>query len=576
MALACWAPGLIAQTAPATNATIRVLSREECIRLTLEHELSIRIARHNPIIAQLTLKGSYGYYEPTLNVGGEHRYNKDDTSIDASSTSDYRSRSLDYDGTLRGDITGTRTSTSSDESWQRTQTDSLLAAGTGLTGRSPIGTIWNIGGGISDGDRESSRTFSESGLDIWRQTSPYVSAGTNLNLNRINGSSDFSIHNNSVGLSVVQPLLRDFWTDAGRTQIQLNKKSLKMSGYDLEWQIMNVVAQVQKAYYDLIATRDAVKVAEKALELAQQLLAETQKKVQVGVATPLDEKQVESQAATTTANLIEARRLQSVAENQLKTFLTDDYGQWYNVAPVPSEQLIAVPESYELNESWLRGIALRPDYNRRKTDVERQGLVVRLQRNQVYPQLDFRGFVGQSVIDNEDQRVSSSFLDNSDDTLLQRNIRTSTDYNTTRTRTTSPEYAVGLVLSVPIGGNVSARNQLKIAKETQKQMQESFQFEHMKLLVQIEDALKMVKAKHEQVGAFREARVFAKAAYDAEVKKYENGKSTSFFVLDFQNRLTRAAADEIRALADYNKALVDFYLVEGSTLERNQITVDYR
>ena len=74
--------------------------------------------------------------------------------------------------------------------------------------------------------------------------------------------------------------------------------------------------------------------------------------------------------------------------------------------------------------------------------------------------------------------------------------------------------------------------------------------------------------------ATREAAAAAGAAYDAEVKKLENGKSTSFNVLSLQNDLTVARSRQIRALADYNRSLADLYFNEGTILEKRRITVE--
>ena len=115
---------------------------------------------------------------------------------------------------------------------------------------------------------------------------------------------------------------------------------------------------------------EQVKVAEVSLQLNEQLLSETKQRVKVGVAVPLDEKQVESDVATARAELIKQRLDLVNSENNLKRLLTADYGQWYNVRPIPSEKLVAVPETYNLNDSWLMGISLRPDYNSAKLQVE--------------------------------------------------------------------------------------------------------------------------------------------------------------------------------------------------------------
>ena len=63
---------------------------------------------------------------------------------------------------------------------------------------------------------------------------------------------------------------------------------------------------------------------------------------------------------------------------------------------------------------------------------------------------------------------------------------------------------------------------------------------------------------------------------EAEQKKLESGKSTSFVVLQLQRDLTAAQSSEIGALADYNKALANLALSEGTTLERRNVDVQVR
>jgi len=53
---------------------------------------------------------------------------------------------------------------------------------------------------------------------------------------------------------------------------------------------------------------------------------------------------------------------------------------------------------------------------------------------------------------------------------------------------------------------------------------------------------------------------------DAELKKFENGMSTSFEVLRIQTDLADAQVAEIRAVLDYNKALADLERAKGTLL----------
>ena len=88
--------------------------------------------------------------------------------------------------------------------------------------------------------------------------------------------------------------------------------------------------------------------------------------------------------------------------------------------------------------------------------------------------------------------------------------------------------------------------------------------------------MKLAQTDFQRVDATKQARLYAEAALDAEQKKLENGKSTSFVVLQLQRDLTQARSAEIRALADYNKALSQLAFNEGTVFERNHLALDLK
>ena len=149
---------------------------------------------------------------------------------------------------------------------------------TGLSGQLPTGLGYNISGNVSDTAFESTFIDPVTGL-------PLTAGSENSN--------------GSVAVNMSQPLLRGLLIDQTRLNIKLSKNDLAFSKLGLVWQIMNTVSQVEQAYYDLIAADENVKVQEKAVQLAERLLTENRKRVEVGAMAPLDEKQAESQYVIT-------------------------------------------------------------------------------------------------------------------------------------------------------------------------------------------------------------------------------------------------------------------------------------
>jgi outer membrane protein TolC len=273
----------------------------------------------------------------------------------------------------------------------------------------------------------------------------------------------------------------------------------------------------------------------------------------VGALAPLDEKQSEAEVASRKADLLAANRILLDQQNLLKNLMTDDYASWHGVEVEPAAKLEAIPYVPQVTDSWMKALTMRPEVLQARVDLERQNVVIKYQKNQIYPQLDVVGSVGVSaggVKEYGDAFGQIQDLDN-------------------------PFYSIRAEFSIPIG-NGAARNQLKTARATREQLLLSLKKLEQGIMVEVDNAVGQVKTSFERVGATHQARTYAQAALEAEQKKLENGKSTSFLVLQFQRDLVAAASAEIRALADYNIALSQLALSEGSTLDRLNVNLVVR
>jgi len=482
--------------------SVRSLSLEECTQIALEHNLDIQIGRMDPELAGFTLAGSYASYDPTLGFGASHEYNLSPGGLD--------DQSRPYAGT-------------------ESELDNLNAA---LNGLLPWGLSYNLG--INLADRYGNQPlFGTNGTVIGRL--PFESTGGNVGI-----------------FTMRQPLLKNFWIDSPRLQIYLNKKNLKISELGLRNQIINTVTEVEAAYYNLIYAEDSVKVQEKALELAERLVAENKRRVEVGALAPLDEKQAESQAAANRADVLDARANRNTAERVLKNLLSDDYNEWMDVRVEPTEKLLAVPQSLNLQESWRTGMAARPDLLQARLNVEKQTRIVSYSKNQLYPQLDLIGSYGYTASDIEFSGALGQ--------ISERN---------------NPFYSYGAQITFPLA-NTGARNNYKTAKTTKEQIQLQLKQMEQSALILIENSMANARSSLERVEATRQATVYADEALKAEQTKLEKGKSTSFVVLQLQSNLTAARSAEIRALADYNINLARLAQNEGSTLERRKIELNVK
>ncbi len=474
-----------------TNApATRVITLAECIAMALDKNLDIQIRRLQPSIDLYNLDSARGYYDLTFNLSATHRYNSSPGSPD------------------------------------------------------PNSALFGIG----------SETFTETyGPSFTQQLATGGRVTLNGDLIRRSGSS-FTSYNYSTdaGISLTQPLLKNAWIDSTRQTIQINKRTLKIDELALRNQVITTVNSVQQAYYELVFARDNVRVQEASLGLAEKLLADNKRRVEVGALAPLDEKQSESQVAARRSDLLSARRDLEIQVNNLKNLVGDDFNSWAATSLEPADKLLAVAQTLNVQDSWRSSMALRPDLAQAREQIEKQNIVLRYNYNQLFPSLDLTLTYGHNGIGqtlptglNGIQRGNNQF------------------------------YAYSIVLSFPLS-NTTAKNNYKSGKLTKELLLLQFKQLEQSVIVEIDNGVKQTQTAYDKIEATRQARLYAEAALDAEQKKMENGKSTSFFVLQLQRDLTAARSAEIRALADYNKALSTLSKSEGTTLDKANIGLEFK
>jgi outer membrane protein len=502
--LACCAT-LIASgqgTKPAANT--RPLSLPECIELALSRNLDLKIQHLITDTAGYNLAGAYGAYNPVFSSGAQHSYVSEPGNFDARKFNPYFPAEI--------------------------ETDTL---GPALSGQLPLGLSYGLSAFVID---ESARTDfrSDPGDALLfpggiRQTNNYL-AETRLTLQ--------------------QHLLKDFWIDSARKTLLIRRKELGMSQQALKFQIMKTVLAVEVAYYDLIAARELVKVQEKAVELRQQLVEETRRRVQVGDLPPLDNEQAETQLQNALTSLTAAREAYVAHQNCLKKLLTDDFREWADYDLQPADVLLALPAEVNRSESFRTAMKNRPDLIEARLAIEQRAVVVRFQYNQLFPNLDLVGRYGGQGVDADSGRAINQAFSFS-----------------------NPDYFYGVVLSFPLG-NTTARGNYRASQAAKQIAELQLRKAEQEVLVQIADCVNRVQSRLSQVGSTRKARSFAEAALAAEQKKLQNGLSTSFFVLQAQETLTAARTAELQALAEYNRTLAQLAYAEGSTLERHHLAME--
>lgn len=505
--------------AQSTNSSVirRTLSLRDCISMSLENNLDLKIERYEPEIAEYRLRASYGVYDPVVSIFAKHSYLDQPAHVNP----DNFRVGIDINSGQPFAVIDT----------QNRYEQLVNAVGGGLLGKLPTGTRYEL----------SVRTDYQdiTGYPLPGQSAPVSFLQTNYNY----ATASFTVR---------QPLLKDLWIDADRLTIQLAKKDLKISELGLRERMMTNVTDVTLAYYDLISAREVVRVIQKELELARQLFTETRRKVEVGELAPLNEKFTESQVESVQARITAAQQVYHERQNVLKVLLSGDVRQWESLEIDPAETLVATTETVDRQSAWQSALLNRPDLEELRLELEKRKLLVRYANNQLYPNLELIGGAGvQSYGTGAGQAWDGVWQ---------------ADHSF---------YSVGLMLSMPLS-RTAERNRYKASVAAQEQSELRLQQKQLKALASIDTAVRAIESAQERVDSNRKARRYAEEALTAEQKKFQNGASTSFLVLEYQRNLTAARTAEIQALADYYKTHAVLRLEEGTALSQNHIEVNMR
>jgi outer membrane protein len=82
----------------------------------------------------------------------------------------------------------------------------------------------------------------------------------------------------------------------------------------------------------------------------------------------------------------------------------------------------------------------------------------------------------------------------------------------------------------------------------------------------VRNVARQVQTNQKRVESTRASRGLNEQRLDAEQKKLAAGTSTNFFVFQAQRDLAQARNNEVRAILDYQRSLVDFDTVQEAPL----------
>lgn len=451
----------------------------------------------------------------------------------------------------------------------------FASSGFGLNRRtSPNRSLFD-GGGLRGGNIVNEQGNYDLGLN---QRMKWGGGQYNLtwNSNRQESNNIFTTFNPSFGanmaLEYTQPLLRGFRTDPQRTQLVVQRLNRDISDIDLEETVVNTLANVRLAYWELVYARAALDVQEQALALAEQLVRDNRARVEIGTLAPIDVVQAQSEAAArrqARAQAVQILRTNELTLKQLIVGGTSDELWNAEINPTDEPRIDAPP--IDLVEAIRGALDRRTDISRVRQQIDINDANVADLRNSTLPALDVVGsyqVTGQggprlvpagssfeAIFGGVGGVIPGGYGDAIDNIV-------DADY---------PFWSVQLQMSYPLGRSAD-KAAYERARLQRRQNEAQLARIELQIASDVTNAAIQIEAIQERIEAAIAARELAEEQLRAEESKFEVGLSTNFLVLQMQRELAFAQDVELRAIFDYQRALIEFDRTQRASLGAAGIT----
>ncbi len=367
---------------------------------------------------------------------------------------------------------------------------------------------------------------------------------------------------------VSQPLLQNFRADPQRRQIVIAQNGERQAGHDFQRSVLDVLRDVENAYWDLVFAIRSHEVAEQSLALANDLLRNNRVQVEVGTMAPIDVLQAEAEVATREEALILAEDAIRQTEDALKALIRDpdSPGFWDDVL-TPTDSPSVEDYAIEMEDAIRVALQRRPELSTARVQLDTNQYDVRYFRNQTLPSVDLVGAVQLTGVGGT-QYIREGFFGPATDVIPG-------GYGDALSQLTGFDYRdwqLGLSFSYPIGPNVAAANHQQAQIDLNRQ-RDTLRQQEVLVAQEVRTAVRQVQTNRRRIDASRVARELEEERLDAEQKKFEVGMTTSYFIVQAQRDLAQARANELQAIIDYNKAIVAAERAQGTLIERSRVTI---
>ena len=373
--------------------------------------------------------------------------------------------------------------------------------------------------------------------------------------------------------SFQQQLLSGFGFGPNLRYLRIANNNKKISDIAFKDQVMATVTQIENIYWDLVNAYQQSQVNEQSRAFAQQSLENARKQLQLESIPAMDVMKAEAEVSKREQDLTVARTSLQLQELLMKNALTksldDPVLESVNVVPTDTLQSAQiVPSNQSVQELIQQALRDRPELAESDVDLVNRQISRKAARNALLPSLSLVAFYGGSGLAGPLNPVYNvPDVPNSSNVPADYPGALKNAFNNT-----APDYYVGINLNIPIRNRVAKADQYRSELEYR---QAELRREELRKQIRIEvrNAEYALEQTAARVEAARKSRDLAQRTFEITQKEQALGAGSTFQTMTAQRDLALAELDFVAAMTVYEKARVEVERAIGSTLEHNGIAI---
>jgi outer membrane protein TolC len=377
--------------------------------------------------------------------------------------------------------------------------------------------------------------------------------------------------NSMYRISFQQQLLAGFGFGPNLRYLTIAKNNKKISDIGFKDQVIATITQIKNIYWDLVNAYEQARVNEQSLAFAQQSLDNAKKQFQLDSVPAMDVMRAEAEVSKRDQDLTVARTSLQLQELLIKNALTksldDPVLEAVPVVPVDHYETVEAPTMDAVQDLITQALRDRPELAESDVDLANRQISGKAARNALLPSLALVGFYGGSGLAGPLNPIYNLPTPNSSNVPGDYSGALADAFNNS-----SPDYYIGLSLNIPLRNRVAKADQYRSELEYR---QAELRREQLRKQIRIEvrNAQYALEQTGARVGAARKARDLAQRTFEIMRKEQTLGAGSTFQTMTAQRDLSVAELDMVTAMTTYEKAKIELDRVTGTTLEHNGVRI---